>query len=96
MKMRMVTRTIETCLVEALFVTIDGEYEKKLIAIPGPFKSPKYAVKKINAIKDNDEITCVHATLKETVSKKYGMSENDFMAYSVEIKEKEDGNKKED
>ena len=36
MKMRMVTRTIETCLVEALFVTIDGEYEKKLIAIPGP------------------------------------------------------------
>lgn len=96
MKTRMVTRTIETCLVEALFVTIDGDYEKKFIAIPGPFKSPKNAVKKINATKDNEEITCVHATLKETVSKKYGMSENDFMVYSLEIKEKEDGNKKED
>lgn len=83
---RMVTRAIIGTEVQALvFSAEEKTCVEKTILIAGVYKSVEKLDKKLHSIVDDDKQTFVKVVSAKQKSTLYGMSEDDFIAHSVEL-----------
>ena len=82
----MVTRTFETAICEVMTVnTVQAEIENKVVRLARTYKTDDEMLKAVKAITDTDEVKTVKIISAWTETKLYGMSENDFLKYAVEL-----------
>ena len=82
----MITRTITTTRANVLCMDIVRcEAENKVIDLPRTFADSKKLLDACKAVIDTAELKAVAIVDQTVVEKLYGMSEQDFMAHSVEL-----------
>ena len=82
----MVTRSFEVTRVNVMCVnTSIGEVVNKDFELPRTYKDDDKIIKTVQSIITESDVKAVSVVDKEVVSKLYGMSEVDFLKYSVEL-----------
>ena len=79
----MVTRTIQTTMVNALCLDIVEQkpFEKEYI-LSGTYKDNKHLMKALETVANDDTHKVVHVKSAEIVETLYGMTEQEFISYA--------------
>lgn len=84
MRQNWVTRTIKGTKVKALFVnTVNQTTEVKELIIPRTYETPAAVLKIIQKYFDTETEKAVSIVDTETIKRRYGMLESDFIKYAV-------------
>lgn len=93
MRQNWITRTIKGTKVKALFVnTVDHTTAVKELTIPRTYETPAAVLKIIQKYFDTETEKAVSIVDTETIKRRYGMLESDFMKYAVVLERSSEGN----
>lgn len=82
----MVTRTFETTICEVMTVNTDiASVDTMIVRLPRTYKTDDEMLKACKLTTETDTLKVVKIVTSWTEEKLYGMSEKDFMMFSVEL-----------
>lgn len=91
MRQNWVTRTIKGTKVKALFVnTVDHTTAVKELTIPRTYETPAAVLKIVQKYFDTETEKAVSIVDTETIKRRYGMLESDFIKYAVVLERTSD------
>lgn len=92
MRQNWVTRTIKGTKVKALFVnTVNQTTDVKELTIPRTYETPAAVLKIIQKYFDTETEKAVSIVDTETIKRRYGMLESDFIKYAVVLERSSEG-----